>query len=209
MLIDDYTLEKCIKKDTLNKLYLASKKDNPKKYLTKSYDREEIEQTNVLRELRNEILILGYLKHPNIIILQEVKKSKQSYYIIYEYCNGGNLSQALEKYIEKFGKPFPEEIVQHLILQIIDAFKYLHGKRIIHRDINLDNILLQYESEEDAKNLNLTKAQIKIIKFHYATKYVDISDPFYWDEPDINSKYKDPILFEHLNKKKKLKMFQT
>ena len=202
MIIEDYTLENCIRKDSCNVLYLTSKKYDPKKYLTKAYDRQKIEQTNVLRELRNEIIMLGHLKHPNIIILQDWKKSKKSYYIIYEYCNGGNLSQALEKYIEKFGKPFPEGIVQHLMLQIIDAFKYLHKKRIIHRDINLDNILLQYESEEDAKNLNLMKAQIKIIKFHYAIKYVDNSDPFYWDKPDINSKYKDPVLFEHLNNKK-------
>ena len=115
MIIEDYTLEKCIRKDSCNALYLTSKKYDPKKYLTKAYDRQKIEQTNVLRELRNEIIMLGHLKHPNIIILQDWKKSKKSYYIIYEYCNGGNLSQALEKYIQKYGKPFSEQIVQHLM----------------------------------------------------------------------------------------------
>ena len=42
--------------------------------------------------------------------------------------------------------------------QIIDAFKYIHELKIIHRNINLDNILLHYDNEEDENNLNLMKA---------------------------------------------------
>ena len=44
-----------------------------------------------------------------------------------EYCNGGELSKALEKYQNKYNKPFSQVIVQHLMRQIIDAFKYIHG----------------------------------------------------------------------------------
>ena len=87
-----------------------------------------------------------------------------------EYCNGGELSQALEKYIEKYGRPFDEKIVQHFMKQIIDAFKYMHEKKIIHRSIKLDNILLNYENEEDKNNFNLMKANIKIIDFGFACK---------------------------------------
>ena len=54
--------------------------------------------------------------------------------------------------------------------QIIDAFKYLHEKKIIHRYIYSDSILLNYEDEKDAENLNLMKAKIKIIKFKFACK---------------------------------------
>ena len=205
--IGNYVLEDFIKKDTLYEEYLTSKKDDPKKYLTKVYDRHNLDQSEEMRNLKNEIIFLQHLKHPNIIEFVEPKKSKKNYFIIFEYCNGGNLSQALEKYIEKYGKPFPEQIVQHLMHQIIDAFKYIHEGRIVHRDIDLDNILLHYENEEDAKNLNLMKAKIKITKFYHAIKIPKPENlwhsDYYDDEPNVNSRYKDPALFEHLIQPKK------
>jgi NIMA (never in mitosis gene a)-related kinase len=90
-----------------------------------------------------------------------------------EYCNGGELAKALEKYMQKYSKLFPEEIVQHIMKQIISAFKYIHERKIIHRDVNLQNILLHYENEEDKENLNIMKAQVKVIDFGFACKIIN------------------------------------
>ena len=87
-----------------------------------------------------------------------------------EFCNGGELSKALEKYQEKNGKPFTEELVQHFMRQIIDAFKYIHERKIIHRDVKLDNILISYDNEKDKEEMNLLKAKAKIIDFGFACK---------------------------------------
>ena len=170
MKIDNYLLETCIGIGAFSKTYLTSKKDDPNKYATKVYVREEIDKSERMNNLRNEITILQYLNHPNIVKFQDVKKSKRHYYIIMEYCNGGELSKALEKYINKYLKPFPEELVQHFMKQIISAFKYIHEKKIIHRYINLDNILLHFENEEDLKNFDLMKSTVKIIDFGFACK---------------------------------------
>lgn len=87
-----------------------------------------------------------------------------------EYCNGGELENALEKYQIKYGKPFSEEIVQYLMRQIISAFKYIHESNIMHRDIKLENILICFENEQDKENLNMMKAVVKIIDFGFACK---------------------------------------
>ena len=166
MKIENYYLEKLIGKGDFCEVYFTTKKDDQKKYATKVYNRAFIDENQELtRYLRKEVMIVKNLYHPNIIKLHDRKKSKNHYYIIYEYCNGGRLSEALEKYMEKYGKPFPEEIIQYLMRQIINVYQYIRVESILHRLAFLDNLLLNYENEEDAKNLNLMKSQIKIKNF--------------------------------------------
>ena len=135
MKVDNLFLEKCIGKGAFGEVFLTSKEGDTKKYATKTIQRDKVEGTKVMNYLKNEINILQHLKHPNIVKFEDVKKSKKHFFIVLELCNGGELSKALEKYKQKFGKPFSEEIVQHLMRQIINAFQYIHNKGIIHKDI--------------------------------------------------------------------------
>ena len=201
MIVDNLTVEKCLGKGAFGEVYLTSKKgDDKKKYATKKIDRDEVEKGEGIKYLKNEIIILQYLRHPNIVRFEEVKKTKKHYYIVMEFCNGGELSKALEKYQEKFGKPFPEEIVQHFMKQIIGAFKFIHERKIIHRDVKLDNILLNYETEEDKNNFNLMKAQAKIIDFGFSCKIDKSGLQFTALGSPINM---DPIILKKLNSSSK------
>jgi serine/threonine protein kinase len=171
MQIDNYILEKRLGEGAFGKVLETKLKTDPSKlFATKVYERKKIEGTPHFNYLTNECNILHELNHPNIVKLVDVKKTKNHYYIIMEYCNGGELAGALEKYKEKYGKPFSEELVQYFMRQIIDAFKYIHANNAIHRDIKLENILLHYENKEDKKNFNLMKATVKIIDFGFASK---------------------------------------
>ena len=196
MIVDNLILEKCIGKGSFGEVYLTTKKGSNQKYATKKFEREEIEKTEAMKYLKNEIIILQNLKHPNIVKFEDVKKTKKHFYIVMEYCNGGELSKALEKYQERYGKPFSQEIVQHLMRQIIDAFKYIHGLKIIHRDIKLDNILLNFETEEDKQNLNMMKATAKIIDFGFACRISKTGLQYSTLGSPINM---DPIILKKLN----------
>ena len=194
--IDEYAAEKFLGKGAFGEVYLTSREGDPKKYATKKMDRGTIDKSEARKYLANEIKILKSLNHPNIVKFQDLKKTKNHYFLMMECCNGGELADALEKYKQKNGKPFPEELVQHFMRQIIDAFKYIHGKKIIHRDIKLPNILLHYENEEDKKNFNLMKAQVKIIDFGFSCvinksglQYTVLGSP-------INM---DPLILQKLN----------
>ena len=174
MKLGSYTIEKLLGEGSFGKVHLTKKEGDSKKYATKELDREEIDSSEAKKYLINEIRILQSLNHPNIVKFVDIKKTKKHYYIMMEFCNGGELSKNLEKYMIKNGTAFPEELVQHFMRQIIDAFKYIHGKKIIHRDVKLDNILLHFDNEEDKKNFNLMKAQVKIIDFGFSCIYNDI-----------------------------------
>jgi len=196
MQIDNLVLEKLIGKGAYGEVYLTKVKGSNKYYATKKYQREQIEKSGQMKYLKNEISILKSLNHPNIVKLIEIKKTKNHYYIVMEYCNGGELFKALEKYQLKYGKPFPEELVQYFMRQIVSAFKQIHERHIMHRDIKLQNILLNFDSEKDQKDLNLMKAQIKIVDFGFACKLEKDGLTFTAIGNPINM---DPLILQKLN----------
>jgi len=151
MLVDDLTLIKALGKSAFGGVFLTSKQDTKEKFVSKQID-------------KREIAILKDINHENIIKLYEVKETPNYFYLVTEYCNGGALSYHLEKYQKKYNGIFSEKLVQYLV----SAVKYLHDKRIIHRNIKLDNILVHYDSEECSKDKDLLKAKVKLIDFGFA-----------------------------------------
>ena len=59
--------------------------------------------------------------------------------------------------------------------QIIEAFRYLYNKKMIHMFINLKHILINYENEEDRKKNNIMNGKIKINNFLFA-RYLQKGD---------------------------------
>ena len=168
MLIEDLTLIKCLGKGAFGEVYLTSRQGGKQKYATKKIDKKFVSRPKAKKYLDNEILILKEVDHPNIIKLYEVKETTQFFYLIMELCNGGSLSDRLEEHIKKYKRPFSEETVQYLMKQIMSAINYLHLKNILHRDIKLDNILVNFDNDEDKRNNNMLKAKVKIIDFGFA-----------------------------------------
>ena len=173
--IDDLSLLKCLGKGSYGEVYLTTKAGKQGFFATKKMDRKFADQPNNAKYLQNEIQILRRLNHVNIVKLEDIKVTKNHYYLVMEYCNGGSLSDCLKKYQQKYGVPFSEEIVQYLMKQIISAIKYIHYNNIIHRDLKLDNILVSFMSDYDKANLNMMKACVKIIDFGFA-RYTSASD---------------------------------
>ena len=196
--IEDLTLLKLLGKGSFGEVYLSTKKGKPDYFATKKIDRKIADKPSFQKYLNNEIKILTKLNHPNIVKLEEVKKSKDHYYLVMEYINGGGLSDCLKKYMKKYNKAFSEEIVQYLMYQIIEALNYIHSLKIIHRDLKLDNIMINFDTQYDKHYLNIMKAKVKIIDFGFAIQlkndltYSAVGSP-------INM---DPIILKKFSKNK-------
>jgi serine/threonine protein kinase len=160
--------------------------------------------------LRRELEILHKLKHKNIIGIKNYKETKNNHYIILEYCNGGDLDSYCKKYIEKNKHPLNEFYIQKILQQFVPALEYMHKNKIIHRDIKLQNVLLNFDNYPNVpKNGNLppkltfddkslNKAfTIKIADLGYAKDLAKdnegstiLGSPMYMS-PDIVEKYTD------------------
>ena len=166
--INDLTLIKKLGKGSYGEVYLSQKENSNKIFATKKIPQEKVDSPKMKRYLTYEVNFLKNLNHPNIVKLEEIKKTFTNYYIVMEYINGSELSKCLKKYMEKYQKGFPEKVVQHLMKQIVEAVAYLHDLNIIHRDLKLGNIMVNFDNEKDKAELNMMKAKIKIIDFGFA-----------------------------------------
>ena len=107
-------------------------------------------------EIINEIEILKKLNHPDIVKILEFYKTDQAYYLINEYCPGGELFHKVEQKLS-------ETQISVIFKQILSGLSYLHSKNIVHRDLKLENILIS-----DTEYVSITGEEyldIKIIDF--------------------------------------------
>jgi len=200
MIIDDLTLTESLAKTSFGEIFLTSKKGSSTQYVTNVIEKTSIKGKDAEKYIEREISILKEVNHPNILKLIEVKDKEEKLYIVQEYCNGGNLKKFLEKYYEKNKKGLPEEAVQHIMRQLLSAMDYLSNKEILHRDLKSENILINYEEENDRKNNNIMKAAIKLMDFGFAKHlkkgdltYTVLGSPLYMSPLLLNRLNEDPL----------------
>lgn len=100
----------------------------------KALSQEMMTDTNKLQEIQ----VLKQLDHPNILKVFQIFEDKNYFYIVMEYCSGGEL---FNKITEK--GHFNERDTASIIYQLLSAVTYCHSKNVIHRDLKPENIIIE------------------------------------------------------------------
>ncbi len=90
-----------------------------------------------MAKIMREVQILKQLRHPNIVQLHKMEESERHYGIVLEYASGGELFDYIlnHRYLK-------DNAARRLFAQLISGVGYLHKKGIVHRDLKLENLLL-------------------------------------------------------------------
>jgi len=110
-------------------------------------------------DLQKEAEILQLCDHPNIVKLHELGKHGKHLTLVLEYCKGGTVESNF---------PYTEKEASKIIWQVLTAVDFLHKKSIVHRDLNLSNMM--FESEIRISKDEVLGSDVKVIDFGCATK---------------------------------------
>ena len=134
----EYMLGQTLGEGEFGKVKLGWKKDGSVQVAIKLIKRENI-NTNPSRlpKIYREITILRGLAHPNIVRLHEMIETDRHIGIILEYASGGELFDYIlnHRYLK-------DNAARRLFAQLVSGVGYLHKKGIVHRDLKLENLLL-------------------------------------------------------------------
>ncbi|KAL7030568.1 hypothetical protein ACKWTF_006709 [Chironomus riparius] len=153
--IGKYRLLKTIGKGNFARVMLARHLVTNNEVAIKIIDKTQL-NPNSLEKLFREVSIMKILQHPNIVKLYEVIETDKTLYLVMEYVNNGEVFE----YLVKNGR-MKENIARQKFRQIVSAVQYLHSKKIIHRDLKAENLLLD-------QNLD-----VKIVDFGFSNMFVE------------------------------------
>ncbi|XP_030628487.1 MAP/microtubule affinity-regulating kinase 3a isoform X2 [Chanos chanos] len=134
--IGNYRLLKTIGKGNFAKVKLARHILTGREVAIKMIDKTQLNPTS-LQKLFREVRIMKILNHPNIVKLFEVIETEKTLFLVMEYASGGEVFD----YLVAHGR-MKEKEARAKFRQIVSAVQYCHQKRIVHRDLKAENLLL-------------------------------------------------------------------
>ena len=108
----------------------------------KSFKKKPIEKfRHKMKKIQSETELMKRFNHKNITKILEVFNDEEYMLIVMEYINGGNLFSFVKK-----RRKLSEKMARFLFRQIILGIHHIHSKNVVHRDIKLENILIDFNN---------------------------------------------------------------
>ncbi|CAG8456663.1 1617_t:CDS:10 [Paraglomus occultum] len=132
-----YLLLQTLGEGEFGKVKLGMHADTHEEVAIKLIRKESVESQSRMQKIQREIGVLQSVMHPNIVKLYDVFETDKYIGIIMEYASGGELFDHIlaHRYLK-------ERDACRLFAQLISGVNYLHKKHIVHRDLKLENLLL-------------------------------------------------------------------
>ena len=132
-----YTIENRMGSGGFAVVYSGEELPSHRPIAIKCIPKTRITDPRVKDKLISEVEIHRSLHHPNVVEFRGVFQDDNYVYILLELCPNGTVLDMLKKHM-----PFDEDTAANVAKQVLQALVYLHKKKVIHRDLKLQNFLL-------------------------------------------------------------------
>lgn len=136
VLMQRYELGRVLGQGTFARVHFARNLETGAGVAVKIIDKEKVFKVGLIEQIKREISVMRLVKHPNIVQLYEVMATKSKIYFVLEYVKGGELFNKVAK-----GK-LKEDVARKYFQQLISAVDFCHSRGVYHRDLKLENLLL-------------------------------------------------------------------
>ncbi|WVZ05040.1 hypothetical protein V8G54_018386 [Vigna mungo] len=137
VLFGKYELKRLLGVGAFGKVYHATTAGTRQSVAVKAVSKSKVLNGGFAANVEREISIMRRLHHSNIIELFEVLATKTKIYFVMEFAAGGELFHA----VARKGR-LEEDAARFYFRQLISALKHCHSLGVFHRDLKLDNLLL-------------------------------------------------------------------
>jgi serine/threonine protein kinase/Flp pilus assembly protein TadD len=150
--IGHYELRHCIGRGGMGLVYRARDTKLEREVAVKCL-RTELFEHHYVERFKREALLLAKLNHPNIVQIYDFIEAPNQLALVMELVEGQNLQTYLREHIVP--------IAQRLqwLVQIAEGLAVAHDAGIIHRDLKLENILINKRGQAKITDLGIAKSQ--------------------------------------------------
>jgi serine/threonine protein kinase len=135
--VGNYILKQKLGEGAFAEVRLGVHEDTGEEYAVKILDRSAIPRSDFEKDVKREIKIMKYLRHPGIVSIHAVLVTETKMYLVMELVHGGELYEEIVK-----KRRIDEETARKYFQQLVDAMVYCHRRGVVHRDLKPENLLL-------------------------------------------------------------------
>ena len=147
-----YRLEAKLGSGGMSTVYLARDQTLDRQVAVKVMHREMSEQADQLERFRQEARSVAKLSHPNVVSVIDAGEDGGHPYIVFEYVEGETLKQR----VSRDGALEPQEAIAYAI-EIARGLSVAHARRMVHRDIKPQNILIDAEGRAKLTDFGISR----------------------------------------------------
>jgi len=147
-----YRAGKMLGRGAFGKVNLGMHKLTRKLIAIKSINKEYLSEEKQRSKIMHEVNLLLSLRHQSVVKLYETFETSRHIMLVMELCAGGDLLNFVRK-----RKKLDEMTGKIIFKQVIEGIAYVHSRKVLHRDIKLDNILLDGKGNVKIADFGVSK----------------------------------------------------